>query len=115
MATERFGIRETELNSLSVSILDYADRLMELFEKLDTTIDDLPKYYKDEACDILMNKYHDLSEYYSVIKNNFVSYSDDLMALIKHTKENYNYYGDVIDIFTEDTKKEKAKIEMEWV
>ncbi len=113
MATERFGIRETELNSLSISILDYADRLMELFEKLDTTIDDLPKYYKDEACDILINKYHDLSEYYSVIKNNFVSYSDDLMALIKRTKENYKYAENLINIFAEDTKKEKAKVEME--
>lgn len=113
MITERFGIRETELNSLSISILDYADRLMELFEKLDTTIDDLPKYYKDEACDILMNKYHDLSEYYSVIKNNFVSYSDDLMSLIKHTKENYKYAENLINIFAEDTKKEKAKVEME--
>lgn len=113
MTTERFGIRETELNSLSISILDYADRLMELFEKLDTTIDDLPKYYKDEACDILINKYHDLSEYYSVIKNNFVSYSDDLMSLIKHTKENYKYAENLINIFAEDTKKEKAKVEME--
>lgn len=113
MTTVRFGLKETELNSLSVSILDYADRLMELFEKLDAIMENLPQHYKDKACDNLINKYHDLTEYYPIIKNNFVSYSDDLVALIKHTKENYNYYGNLVNIFTEDARKEKAKVEME--
>ncbi len=97
-------IKEDELSSLSIEVLDYSDRISEIFDKIDNTISKLPTYYQDSACTKLMSYYHELAENYSVIKQNIVSYSDDLTTLIKKMRENDKYMASLFQNATENTK-----------
>ena len=40
------GINEDELSALSLEILDYSDRISEIFDKMDSCMDKLPNYYQ---------------------------------------------------------------------
>lgn len=104
------GINEDELSALSLEILDYSDRISEIFDKMDSCMDKLPNYYQGSPCLDLLNYYNELKPYYSVIKNNIVSYSDDLIELIKKMKENDNYLTTLFQNYTDDTKNKIKSI-----
>lgn len=98
------GINEEELSSLTIEILDYADRISEIFDKLDDTIEKLPSCYQGKPCKEILSKYKDLSSNYSTIKDNITSYSDDLLALIRKMRDNekslttlFQGYSDELD------------------
>ena len=105
------GIRENELSSLSIEILDYSDRISEIFDKLDSCISKLPTYYQDPACTKLINYYRGLSKNYSTIKKNLMSYSDDLTTLIKKVRENDKYAASLFQNYTEETKNKIKSVE----
>ena len=105
------GIKEDELSNLSIEILDYSDRISEIFDKLDSCIEKLPTYYQDQACTKLINYYRELAEYYPVIKRNINSYSDDLVSLIKKMRENDKYISSLFQGYTEDTKNKIKSVE----
>ncbi len=104
------GINEDALASLSVNVLDYSDRIMELFEKIDYQMSRLSKYYDSEACKIIISKYNDLAQNYEIIKNNFCVYSDDLVTLIKKMRDNSRYIASLIDKFKDATEEQAKKI-----
>ncbi len=105
------GIKEDELSSLSIEILDYSDRISEIFSKLDASMEKLPNYYQADACTKLMDYYHDLTANYSVIKQNIVSYSDDLITLIKKVRENDKYISSLFVDLIGDTKNKTKFVE----
>lgn len=96
------GINEEDLSSLSIEVLDYADRITEIFDKIDACMDRLPDYYQGESCSALMNFYNELVPYYSIIKNNIVSYSDDFIELIKKMQDNDKYLVTLFQNYTDD-------------
>ena len=104
------GINEDGLANLSIDILDYVDRIMELFENIDSKMDLLPNYYKGDSCTAIMNKYHELREYYEVVKKNLITYSDDMIMLVRKMQDDQNSIVKLFQQFTEETKaKTKAK------
>lgn len=105
------GIKEDELSSLIIEILDYSDRISEIFDKLDACISKLPKHYQDLSCTKLINYYRGLAENYSIIKKNIISYSDDLTTLIKKVRENDKYIASLFQNYTEDTKNKIKSVE----
>ena len=68
------GINEDGLANLSIDILDYVDRIMELFENIDSKMDLLPNYYKgEEAIEemaLSLLRVFDLDQYAQVKANN---------------------------------------------
>lgn len=97
------GINEDELSNLSLEVLDYADRISEIFDKIDAFMDRLPSYYQGESCSALINYYKELTPYYSIIKNNIVSYSDDFIELIRKMQDNDKYLVTLFQNYTDDT------------
>lgn len=102
------GINEDELSNLSIEILDYVDRISEIFVKLDTCMEKLSSCYNSEACNKILDYYENLRLYYNSIKNNIISYSDDFICLIKKMRENDKYLTKLFNDYTVDTK-EKIK------
>lgn len=97
-------IKEDDLSSLSLEILDYSDRISEIFDRIDDCINKLPNHYQGTSCDKLINHYRGLAEQYPVIKQNIVSYSDDLVTLIKKMHENDKYIASLFQNYTADTR-----------
>lgn len=98
------GIREEDLRSLCLEILDYTDRISEIFDKLDANMDKLPEYYQGDSCTSIQSYYKDLSSNYLTIKDNLISYSDDLICLIQKMKENDKSLSKLFINYTTDVK-----------
>lgn len=105
------GINEEELSSLTIEILDYADRISDIFDRLDFCISKLPMHYQGSSCTEIINYYRGLEENYLIIKNNVISYSDDLTTLIKKVHENDKYISSLFRNYTEDTKYKIRSVE----
>ncbi len=99
------GINEDELGKLCVEILDYSDRISEIFDKVDSCMESLPNHYQGLPCVELLNYYNDLKTYYSTIKNNIISYSDDLITLIKKMQAGDEQLTKLFQTYTDDTNK----------
>lgn len=104
------GINEDELSNLSLEILDCVDRITEIFDRIDACMDKLPNYYKGSPCSDLINYYNELSPYYSIIKENIVSYSDDFIQLILKMQDNDKFLVTLFQNYTDDTKNKIKSI-----
>ena len=105
------AIRESDVGTLSFEILDYSDRISEIFSKIDICMDNLSKCYEGESCTALKAYYKDLSSNYDVIKSNIISYSDDLIALVRMMNDTDKKIANLFEEFSADAKKETESIE----
>ena len=103
-----YEVNVDALGELSMDILDYADRISELFNDIYSKFISLEDYYKSDTFDNLKVKITSLSSNYERIKSNIVSYSDDLIMLTKKVKEDTNYLNTLINDLTASIK-EKSK------
>ncbi len=87
------GINEPDLGTLSIEILDYADKVSEIFEKIDSEIFSLTNYYKGTSSNKIIEAYDGFRKNYQTIKENIISYSDDLNSLLTHSKDNEKYFA----------------------
>lgn len=104
------GINESELCNLSLEILDRADSISLLFDKLDNCMDKLPTCYQGDPCKKLIEHYKELSSNYSTIKNNIVSYSDDLVALIRKMNDEDKKLTSLFNEYTADINNQTKNI-----
>lgn len=105
------GINEDELSNLSLEVIDYADRISEIFDKIDDCMDKLPNYYQGPPCDEILNLYDKVKSFYPIVKANILSYSDDFMELIKKLREDEKYLITLFQDYTEDTIKKTKSVE----
>ena len=96
------GINEDALRELCMEILDYNERLIEIFDKIDNCVEDLQMYFKCSSYDTFKNVYGELRSNYQVIKDNINSYSDDLILLIQRMHENEKYLVHIFENLTEE-------------
>lgn len=105
------GINEDELGSLSLEVLDYSDRISEIFDKIDDCMEKLPNYYQGQSCKEIINLYEELRLYYPTIKENIISYSEDFIQLIKKMQENDKYLVTLFQNYTDETINKIKSIE----
>lgn len=103
MEDAKVWINEDDLGSLSLEILDYVDRISEIFDKLNDCVSKLPNSYQGESCRDFMRKYQEVSAYFPIIKSNITTYSDDLISLINKLRENDKYLVTLFQAFTDET------------
>lgn len=97
------GINEDELGNLSLEVIDYADRISEIFDRIDTCMERLPLHYEGTPCTEIMNFYNKLTPFYGIIKNNILSYSDDFIELIRKMQDNDKYLAKLFQTYTDET------------
>lgn len=101
------GINEDGLGNLSFEILDYVDDISKIFDEIDSCVDSLPNYLQGDMSLKIIKKYNELSENYTIVKENLRSYSEDLIALIHKTHENEEYSALLFDELTTEIKREE--------
>ncbi len=105
------AINEDDLTSLSLEILDYADRISEIFDKIDSCMEKLPNNYQGQSCTEIINYYKELAAFYPIVKENIRSYSDDFITLIKKMESNDKYLVTLFQNYTDETIKKVKSIE----
>jgi len=103
------AIREDDLSSTTIELLDKVDDISVLFDKLDSCIEKLPNYFQGEPSKELMQKYSELSSNYSVILDNLRTYPDDLTALIRKMSETDRLLSSDFELGAEEFRNETRK------
>lgn len=109
MQNENSGIREDELGTLSLEVLDYADKMSEFFEKMNVCMEKLPMYYHGPACKKLLEYYKNLQNKFPIVRENIKSYSDDLATVVVKMRENDRYISSLFINAIAEMRHEAAK------
>lgn len=102
------AIREEELGNLSMEVLDYAERIALLFERIDEKFNSVAEFYDSESYVKLMESYNEFRANYTIVKSNIESYSDDFIRLISKMHEGMDEVSLMFEKYTED-RRLKAK------
>ena len=100
------GINESELGNLSMEILDYKERINDIFDAIDKQVGSLDECYKGSANYVVKEGYNDIRKNYALITQNLDSYSSDLINLIKQVKIDSNY---IAQLFLDQAEDMEAK------
>ena len=98
------GINEEELRALSVEMIERADRISEIFERIEAQMDRLPACYQGPPCAKLIERYRSIKSSFPTIKSNLTSYAGDFTTLIRKMRENDKYLSRLFEGMTADNK-----------
>ena len=107
----KLAIREDDLADLAMEILTISEDVTDIFSNIDSKMASLKNCYDADGYNQLMAKYRDFKKNYTIVKDNIVSYSDDLIAVINKVRAGDKKIAFMIDNITEDTKDKASKIE----
>ncbi|MCR4753024.1 MAG: hypothetical protein K5837_01220 [Candidatus Saccharibacteria bacterium] len=100
------GIKDSELNDLSLEVIKYRDRISDLFEKVDACMERLQSCYVGEPSRRIANYAENLHISFSTAKDNIKSYADDFTTLISKMHENDQYLSSLL---LESTEEQQTK------
>lgn len=100
------GVNEEELRVLSAEIIDRADRISEILDRVDACMDGLRGCYKGQPVDEILSRYNDLRASYGTVKANIMSYADDFTTLMTKVRENDKYLSHLFEGLTSDTQNQ---------
>ena len=96
-------IREEELGMLAMEIANDADKISEVFSKIDACMGKVSAYYSGAPSKKILQRYDELKANYPVMKENIVSYSEDLITLISKMRENDKYLASLFREYINET------------
>jgi hypothetical protein len=105
-----FAIREDELSELAIDIIDFNDEIAEIFNSVDSKMSELKAYYDCSKYYSLVNSYNEFKKNYSIVKQNIVTYSDDLIAVINKFKSGDNDVSVLVEGDSMDVKQKATMI-----
>lgn len=104
------AINEEDLDNFILSIMDTADEILNIFEKIDNEIFRLSEYLKSEALKNILNEYNEIKSNYAIIRDNILTYSDDLIDVKNNMKNGIKDITLKINIFTKELQDEKKEV-----
>lgn len=104
------GINEPAMSDLILDIVDSADRIQDILNQIHDKMVTFETLYKSDGSGIaFQNKIAELEKSYPVIKQNILSYSEDLTFAMQHINEMVNISVRKFDSVANDVRK-KAKM-----
>ena len=105
-----FAINEEELSELAIDIIDFNDEIAELFSSIDGKMSELKSYFDCSKYYTLLNSYNEFKKNYAVVKQNVLTYSDDLIAVINKFKSGDKDVSLVVAGDYEDVKQKATMV-----
>ena len=105
-----FAINEEELSELAIDIIDFNDEIAELFSSIDGKMSELKSYFDCSKYYTLLNSYNEFKKNYAVVKQNILTYSDDLIAVINKYKSGDKDVSLVVAGDCEDVKQKATMV-----
>ena len=93
------GINENQLQRVIQHIQDNIDKIESRFENIDKINSDLKLSYNSPSASSYFSKYNDLKVNYEIIKNNLLSYKNDLINVLESYRKLMTTAVDKVDTF----------------
>lgn len=97
------GINEGNIDIVIRKLQDDLDKLLSKFNQLDIIVDSTSSFFESTYADTFRTNYKVYRDNYQIIKNNILSYIDDLVAV----KANYKKFA--IDASTQISQYAKTR------
>lgn len=81
------AINEIDLDNQVISIMDSADELSNIFNKIDEKVLELNHCLKTDTLQNILNEYSMIKENYKIIHDNILTYSEDLIQVKNNMKD----------------------------
>ena len=107
----QLAINEEDLSAFAMDLLTISEDISDMFSSIDNKMENLKNYFDGSKYDHLMSSYRTFRKNYSIVKNDIVSYSDDLIALINKVRKGDKDIAFLISQITDDTSKKAKEIE----
>ncbi len=78
-------VNEYGLEQLSMDFLTISDNISIILDQIDEKFQTLKDYLKCDSMDEITNKYENIKNNFTIIKDNVISYSDDMVILNRKT------------------------------
>lgn len=75
------GINETKLDKMILDLRNYVEKINRTLNQISEVVDDTKNYFSSQSGNLYRKKYSLLEANFSTIKNNLLSYSDDLLKV----------------------------------
>lgn len=98
------GIKEEELGSLGLEVMGYAEKISEIFDRIESAMDRIPACFQGVPSEEINQRYQEIRSNCSVMKDNVTSYSDDLITLINRIRENDKYLSGLFRDYASDAR-----------
>ncbi len=99
-------INEVELEQLAIELIDYADSISDVMNRINSKMEQLNSCINGECSKGIQNKYSDFKSNYKIAKQNILKYSNDLIALIQKMKDGQL---DMAKLFIQETDNINVK------
>lgn len=80
-------INQDELEQLAIELIDYADDIGDLFNQINQKMSLINSYLSGDSLAQINNNYSFFKNNFKTAKENILSYSNDLIALIQKMKD----------------------------
>lgn len=80
-------INQDELEQLAIELIDYADDIGDLFNQINQKMSLINSYLSGDSLAQINNNYSFFKNNFKIAKENILSYSNDLIALIQKMKD----------------------------
>lgn len=75
------GINEIKIDKMVLDLRNYVEKINRTLNQISEVVDDTKNYFLSQSGNLYRTKYDLLEANYSTIKNNLLSYSDDLLKV----------------------------------
>lgn len=75
------GVNEIGLDRMATDIIEYADKLNNIFNQLQILVDNSKNYFNSEVNQIFCRNFKKQAEYYQIINQNILSYASDFVKV----------------------------------
>lgn len=107
------GINEPALSDLILNIVDSADRIQDILNHIHDKMATFESIYKSDSSGLaFQNKIADLEKSYPIIKQNILSYSEDLTFAMQHINEMVTIAARRFDAAANDVRKKAKMVEI---
>ena len=106
----KLGVKDEDLSSFAMDILSFSDDISEIFSSLDSKMNELKTYFSGSRYDKLMSAYNAYKPSFGIVKDDIISYSDDLIALVNKSIAGDKHIAFLIDQVTESAKLKTEEI-----
>ncbi len=107
------GINEPAMSDLILNIVDSADRIQDIFNQIHDKLATFESIYKSDSSGVaFQSKVADLEKSFPIIKQNILSYSEDLTFAMQHINEMVMIAARRYEAAANDVRKKAKMVEI---
>lgn len=92
------GVNEQKMENLALDIIEYANRLNKIFNRIQLITDETKNSFISDQGDLFRKKLENQSNYYQIVNQNILSYANDIIKVNNKYKFGVKQIADSINV-----------------